>query len=335
MQHPKTLTDCDLLNQLKHCALEERKFTVQVLELLREVERRRLFAQQGYASLFLYAVKELGYSEASAARRIHSMRLLKDVPGAVVQIETGVLNLSTLSSVQCFLKREERGKGKVYSVQEKRELLGQMENRSHRECDKILQRISPESAKRQESLRVISPTETELKLFASDEWMQKLDHLKGLLAHAHPGLRFAQLVELLADRALAQLDPARKKPRKSVPTATSESTPLITPAPEAQRTKEPQTKASQPPQALRRNIPAAVRRQVWARDGGCCTFVSPETGRRCGSRFGIQIDHRIPLAKGGASELQSLRLLCAKHNPWEAIREFGSEKMAQFVPGLK
>ncbi len=73
----RTLSDENLLSQIRCLAAEERKLTTQVLELLREVERRRLFAGLGFSSLFEYAVKELGYSEASVSRRINSMRLLK------------------------------------------------------------------------------------------------------------------------------------------------------------------------------------------------------------------------------------------------------------------
>ncbi len=34
-----------------------------------------------------------------------------------------------------------------------------------------------------------------------------------------------------------------------------------------------------------RYIPASVRREVWHRDGGCCSYVDPHSGRRCRSRF--------------------------------------------------
>ena len=43
-----------------------------------------------------------------------------------------------------------------------------------------------------------------------------------------------------------------------------------------------------------RAIPAAVRRQVWQRDGGGCSYVDPQTGRRCNSTHLIEIDHIVP-----------------------------------------
>ena len=63
-----------------------------------------------------------------------------------------------------------------------------------------------------------------------------------------------------------------------------------------------------------RSIPAAVRREVWRRDSGCCSYVDRHTGRRCGSRFFLEIDHIVPVAQGGAAEPANLRLRCAAHH---------------------
>jgi len=49
------LTDHDLSFQLKQTVLEEKKITLKVLRLLREVEKRRLFAIRGFSSLFEFA----------------------------------------------------------------------------------------------------------------------------------------------------------------------------------------------------------------------------------------------------------------------------------------
>ncbi len=75
-----------------------------------------------------------------------------------------------------------------------------MENRSARECEKILFQISPESAKRKDKMTVVSATQTEIKVVVSEEVVKKFEKLKGLLAHSNPNLSMAQLFELLADR---------------------------------------------------------------------------------------------------------------------------------------
>ena len=68
------------------------------------------------------------------------------------------------------------------------------------------------------------------------------------------------------------------------------------------------------PRASGRAIPAAVKRQVWRRDGGCCSYVDRETGRRCNSRHLIEIDHILPYALGGGADPENLRLLCGAHH---------------------
>ena len=337
MNNARNLSDGDLMSQIKTMAHEERKLTVQVLELLREVDRRRLFARLGYGSIFEYTVKELGFSESSAARRVNSMRLIRDLPDAAASIESGTLNLSNVSTVQSFLKREEREKGKRYSVQEKRELLQKMESRSSRECEKILFQISPESARPQEKARVISAHETELRFVASDELMAKIEQLKGLLGHSHPNISLARLVELLADRALDQLDPVRKAEKAEASKIKKKDQPE-TPA---SAPKPPQIPIQNPGQKSRKSdssvrfIPAAVKRQVWVRAGGQCSYISPETGRRCESKHRLQVDHMQPIAHGGCSDADNVILMCAVHNQHKAIDQLGFEKMAEFIPGLR
>ena len=65
---------------------------------------------------------------------------------------------------------------------------------------------------------------------------------------------------------------------------------------------------------ITRTIPAAVRRHIWLRDRGRCTYRDPESGRCCGSRHLVQIDHVQPYAMGGSTSAENLRLLCGAHN---------------------
>jgi 5-methylcytosine-specific restriction endonuclease McrA len=49
-----------------------------------------------------------------------------------------------------------------------------------------------------------------------------------------------------------------------------------------------------------------LRRAVFERDGGHCL--------ECASFFDLQYDHILPVARGGATTLQNLQLLCAECN---------------------
>ena len=82
--------------------------------------------------------------------------------------------------------------------------------------------------------------------------------------------------------------------------------------------------SAQPSQRARRSryIPAPVRREVWRRDGGRCSYLDPHSGRRCGSRFLLELDHIVPFALGGSAEPGNLRLRCAAHHRFRH-REYG------------
>ena len=59
-------------------------------------------------------------------------------------------------------------------------------------------------------------------------------------------------------------------------------------------------------QTVRGTITEAIRSEVWRRDGARCTT--------CGSNQNLQFDHIIPVAKGGATVVDNLQLLCQSCN---------------------
>ncbi len=101
---PARFTDHDLLKNTKDLVRDERHLLSQILKNLKEVERRKLFSDLGYKSLFEYAVKELGYSEGQAGRRIQAMRLINEIPEIEEKIENGSLSLSNISQAQSFFR---------------------------------------------------------------------------------------------------------------------------------------------------------------------------------------------------------------------------------------
>ena len=66
-------------------------------------------------------------------------------------------------------------------------------------------------------------------------------------------------------------------------------------------------------------IPASLQRLIYQRAQACCEYMS-STGHRCRSRYQTQLDHIVPVAKGGRNEPANLRVLCRTHNLSEARR---------------
>ena len=75
-----------------------------------------------------------------------------------------------------------------------------------------------------------------------------------------------------------------------------------------------------------RDIPAHMRRTVAERDGHRCTFVS-DSGHRCPARSPIEYDHIVPVARGGQTTVDNLRLRCRAHNQFTAEQAFGQKFM--------
>lgn len=67
----------------------------------------------------------------------------------------------------------------------------------------------------------------------------------------------------------------------------------------------------------------SAKRRVKIRAGNQCEFVDPTTGRRCTSRYQLEIDHIQPKALGGSDDEENLRVLCKQHNLYEARRILG------------
>ena len=94
-----TLSDDRLLERTKELSRIEHHLEVVVIDHLREIQKRRLYLRRGFSSLFDYAVRELGYSDAAAWRRIKAMRLCADVEGVRERLQNGSRHLLQIDHV--------------------------------------------------------------------------------------------------------------------------------------------------------------------------------------------------------------------------------------------
>ena len=101
-------TSEELLIRTKTLISKERKITLSIIECLEEIQRRRLYAEIGFPSLWEFATKYLGLSEGAAQRRIQAMRLVHGEPTAKKALENGSLSLSNAAKIQIFIQKEEK-----------------------------------------------------------------------------------------------------------------------------------------------------------------------------------------------------------------------------------
>ena len=94
------LPDQVLLAHTRSLVLHEQALQLAVLDHLREIHTRHLHLRLGFSSLFDYAVRELGYSEGAAWRRLKAMRLCAETAGTRERLQDGSLTLSAAAQLQ-------------------------------------------------------------------------------------------------------------------------------------------------------------------------------------------------------------------------------------------
>lgn len=306
-----SVSDESLLLKIEKLCLEERELLTKILHHLREIDRRKLYANLKLPSLFEYAVKKLGYSEDQAYRRISAMKLLKDLPEIEEKINSGELQLSHLGMANSFFNKEKQIGQKLFSKAEKLELLSKMESKSAREAEKIILSYSTSPIfHRPERERVIAEEMVEINFVARSQLKDKLHKLKDLLAHRSPHLSTAELIEKLCDLGL-------EKWGKGFDFFKSIN----------EEGKQNQNNNHQSDfdleSAQKQQSWESLKKTIWKRDKGQC--------RNCGSSYALEVDHILPKAKGGTDHINNLRLLCRSCNQRAAIQHFGINKMQRHL----
>lgn len=160
----------------------ERKITLEILHHLAEIERRMLYVQLSYSSLFEYCLHELQYTAAQA---------------------------------QTLLRAEKSEAKKAYSPTQKLELVQSMEGLSTRDTERALQAKSPaytEQVQTRISSRAITNELTELKLVVDSEFMQLIEKVRSACAHNRD---MSPSPQELLKKGLELLLGAQKKKRKN------------------------------------------------------------------------------------------------------------------------
>ena len=316
-----------LLREGAASARNESACTALLLAHIAEIEQRKLYADEGYDSMRAFCVGEWGLCEYAAYRRIGAARAAREFPAIFEAVATGRLNLTAVNVLAPALTRENAN-----------ELLGAAAGRTKRQLQELLAARSagtvapslglvanPEISCNQLAPALVvtngastehgpqvpdstaapapqpaPPAPPQLPLHAAlgQEAHDDLAYLKALLGHVVPSGNLTQVLGRVFKAAIRELE------RQKFAVNSRSGTP-------GKGAKSCQ-------------VPAAVRRVVLVRDGGRCAFVSAK-GHRCESQTRLQFDHVTPLAKGGTSSVDNVRLLCFTHNQLEARRAFGDE----------
>jgi 5-methylcytosine-specific restriction endonuclease McrA len=197
--------------------------------------------------------------------------------------------------------------------------------------------------KRRAETLAVSESHWSLRVTLDRACKEDLETLRSLLSHEVPdgtlGAALHEAIRCAIDKhgkRKGAVAPARKARTGKLAGAEQTGTMkaeartevAATQAAEVAATKKA-TEAAAKPQTARTTIPAIVRREVWKRDGARCAWVGPD-GRRCDGRWKLELDHIRPVALGGPSTVENLRLACRAHNLFHAEKTFGREHMDRF-----
>jgi ribosome biogenesis protein Nip4 len=213
----KKLTDTQLLDLIKGKVLQERKLGAEILRLLCELERRKVYADLGYSSLFLYLTKGLHYSESDAWRKIQAAKLLADFPEIEVKIEEGSLNLSSLTTAAQHFHQHKQ----IFKTREdKEEMLTQLEHLSKREVERVFVQKTGELSPAKETPKLVSPAQVQITLTIDEKLERDINQLKAM-KNRKRHLSTAELLKMLVTEELAREEKKKTTAHRTFPGARS------------------------------------------------------------------------------------------------------------------
>jgi len=316
------LSDEELLATVKALVARECGATADLIASLAELDRRRLYLGEGFASLYRYCTLGLHLSEYAAYARIEAARAAASYPIIIDLIADGAITLTTVRLLAPHLTAENhqavlaaaryKSKREVeLQVAALRPLPSVPSSVRELSTDTALSMPATATDSGSSGLRlaterpVVTPLAPEcykVQITITRETYETLRRVQDLMRHSvpdgDPAVIFSRALQLL----LAELE--RRK------TAHTERPHRVAPCNSGSR-----------------YVPAHVRREVWNRDDGRCAFVG--TNGRCVERGFLEFHHVIPYADGGETCAENLELRCRAHNAYEAELHFGLPMAAE------
>ena len=316
-----SFSDEELITSFRETMIHEQEVIVHHLELLAEMDRRKLFFH--HTSLWAYVVHEYQMEESTAERRIRTARLLMRFPFLKEKLESGQLNLSLLEIAQGCAAREK------ISDADLAEILEAISGMSCRAARREVAFRYPDSVEiPKDQIRVLTPKLSEVRFVANDELIEKLGEIRGLLAHSHPGITMGELIDVLATEYRRRHHPEeraaraeeREAKRKQLEAEAIRSGVIGSPS-----TSKVVTPESPFSSIMEKRIPSRLQFHALIKaEGYLCSNIDPVTKIRCNSRYGLEVDHVRAWSLAGKTELKNLRFLCPNHHRRISFLQFGA-----------
>lgn len=283
----RRLSSDDLELHLRSLVASERRILHRILLFIHEISRRRIYLERSHNSLFDYLTKDIGYSASAAMRRINAAQLLAEIPDIAEHLQEGSLNLSQLGEVVRAVRDKEKAYAEPVATELKKQVLLEVRHKSMQQTQSIVAQSLDISPRRPDSLRTQGDESVLLHVSLSKPQFAKLKDSKERASH------------LLH--------------RRSTSPSWSDLIELLA--------ENFLGKYTIPHTAISKS----VLRELLTRSQGC-QHTDKQTGRICGSRYALQVDHIRPKWAGGDDRLENLQLLCGNHNRHKYEKEAGIQR---------
>jgi hypothetical protein len=325
----------------KMAAIRYRKTQAELLDYTQKADEEKLYLYRGYKSLFDYLVRDLGLSESTTCNIINVARTAKIVPEIKEQLEQGQGGITKFRKI-CPVLKKAHAENKPEEIAE---WLKKVTTMNTREIEKEVAKVSP-APRRKESIRRIDENTSSLNINLSDEERELLEKAQNLSSSKNKSCQnMTETIVQALQGFVEKHDPVKKAERQKErqqkkesaiqaaeqssvtddgkETESSKKEPVTGANPEEDKTEsvteidnkgnESVTETKITETAGRQSISAAIIHEVNRRDGGQCTYVSPD-GRRCECNRFLHFHHVKPVAYGGKNTVENLTTLCAAHH---------------------
>lgn len=298
----KHISNIELNETLQSLVRKERALLSEILWHIHEVDRRRLFLEMGFSSLFSYLTEFVGYSAGCAQRRIDAARLLQELPEVARMLESGQVNLSQVSLVQQSAREAKKLHQVKISSELKQEVLLKLQHKNKAESQGLVSRSFDIPVLVRTETKYQSDESVRIEMSFSKQQWQKIQQMQEILSHSVQGNDLSAAITYLAEKVI-QKKYGKQKFAENFPVQLAHN--LTSAA--AVKIKTRQARRA------RQHIPSSIKRQVFSKYS-CCQYRDRQSGKICGERRYLQIEHIRPIWAGGSNDPNNLSLLCANHN---------------------
>jgi 5-methylcytosine-specific restriction endonuclease McrA len=336
----------------------EKRNVANVIAHIAEISRRKAELECGYKNIFDYCTRRLKLSEGSVARRLQVANVSRRFPQLLVALADNRISLTVAGLLAPHLREDNvdnllsdcagmstRGVEEyLVALRPKPVFKPSIRKKpSHsKESDKVQSEEQQETLQETEQpeqtpppaedtpsqpppgpspnvLEAARPDVFNFRFSADGKFKEKFERLAEVLGVENPLKNMAEVFERAVDISLEKKDPKKKQERRkererkhSVPKEKSRA-----------REISAEEKVSHN-ESGSRYIPSAVRERLLERAAYQCQYTARD-GTRCTARTGLEIEHERPFAIYGSHEERFLKVLCHRHNLFQAERVYGAD----------